>query len=139
MSIVRVTDCLIQWLVMDVEEPGPVVAAATDSRVLPREDLLEEVLHLLAVVDPRERGIMTAEADTGMQHDAHQEARLPFGEAVIGDRFNTLIPCHSRSSPATSGSNGRRPWRLVRAPTRPPPARYRVNPARAFEAACAPR
>src|SRR5512144_2484788 len=124
---------------MDLEQASRIVATAARSRVLPRQELLEEVLHLLAVRDPRESRIVTAKANTGMQHDGHQESRLPFGEAVIGDGFDTFIPRHSSSSPATSGSNGRPPRRPVRAPTRPPPARYRVNPARALDAACAPR
>jgi len=59
--------------------------------------------------------------------------------AVISDRLDAFIPGHSKSSPATPGSNGRLPRRPVRAPTRPPPARYLVNPARALDAACAPR
>ena len=96
-------------------------------------------LTVLSVGDPCEGGIVTPKAHAGVQHDGYQEARLPFGEAVIGNRLDAFIPGHSKSSPATSGSNGRLPRRPVRAPTRPPPARYRVNPARALAAACAPR
>src|SRR6185295_17516795 len=120
-------------------EPGGVVPTTTCGGVVPRHELLKEVLDLLSVRDPREGRIVTAQTDARMQHDGHQEAGLALREAVIGDGFDPLIPRHCRSSPATSGSNGRPPRRPVRPPTRPPPARYRVNPARALDAACAPR
>ena len=41
MPIVRLTNCLIKRLVMEVVEPRGVVPAATRSHVLPRDELLE--------------------------------------------------------------------------------------------------
>src|SRR3954469_8755559 len=61
-TIVRFSNSLVQRLVMNVEQPGRVVAAAARSRILPRDELLKEVLDLLAVRDPRESRIVTPEA-----------------------------------------------------------------------------
>src|SRR4051812_45033967 len=61
-TIVRFSNSLVQRLVVYVEQPRRVVTAAARSRILARDELLKEVLDLLAVRDPREGRIVTPEA-----------------------------------------------------------------------------
>src|ERR1700733_3267069 len=113
--------------------------AHSDADVTAVDQVSKEILHFLTVSDSGERAVIAAEADAGMQHDGDEKARLAFGVPVLRHGAPAFFPGHRKNSSASPGSyeEPRRPLDLP--PTRPPVARYRVKPARAFPAACAPR
>jgi hypothetical protein len=139
MAIVRLPDGSIERLVMDVVQPGLVMATRSGGRVATRSnDRKKSCIFWPYAIRPR--AVVTAQTDARVEHDCDQKARLTRRESEIGHGSKALVRRHSRNSSARCGSGPRPPLpRLIRPPTRPPPARNRVKPDRAFAAAWAPR
>ena len=94
--------------------------------------LLEEVDQLLSAGDARERAVLPAEKEAGVQHHFDQEGGLPIREAEAGDALDALLVGHRNSSKMRG--LGLRPDRPPR-PPRPVLMRYALKPVRPFAAA----
>jgi hypothetical protein len=104
-AVVRLADGSVQRFVMDMEQPYPAGRPERRrGRKPPRAQLLYEVVHLLPVRDASERGVLSSDEHTGVQHDGNQEASLPFGEAERRDGSRAL-PCEG-----VHVRNGRQRW-----------------------------
>jgi hypothetical protein len=127
MPIIRLTDGLVERLVLDVVQPAAVQRARGDRRsVAGRDELGEEVMCLLAVRDAGEQPVLPFDEHAGEDEHMHQKPRLTLGkpephegadprgtDAVAEARRDGL---HHMKSSATRGSNPRPPLRPL-----PPP------------------
>ena len=84
-------DDVIQRLVMDVIEPRAVVDAVDGTRVATPDELVEEGVALRPVRDAGEARVLTRDADAGVPHDEHEEARLTLREAEFDDGLNAFV------------------------------------------------
>src|SRR5438105_1421093 len=140
MSVVGISDGLIQRLVMNVVQAGIALAEASGGRASLLNEPIKKLVHRLAAGDAPECAVLAAEADARIEHHRHEEPGLARSESVVCDSPDTLVPRHhSRNSSAISGSKG------VPPPLDPPPPTWLPlplnceKPALAFAAACAPR
>ena len=81
MTIVRLSDRLVEQLVLDVIKPPAVECAGRDRRRVPFVDELgEKVVRLLTVREARERAVLPFEEHAGEDEDVDQELRLGLSE-----------------------------------------------------------
>jgi hypothetical protein len=80
-SVVRLSDGRVERLVVNVEDAcpsgRPELNCGDES---PRQDPFDEVVELLPVGDPGERGVLSADEHAGVQHHGYKEATLTIGE-----------------------------------------------------------
>src|SRR3954449_10549111 len=92
MPVVRLTDSLVERLVLDVGESPRVEGSWRDHRrVSASYELAEKVVRLLAVLDAGEGTVLPLEEDAGMHQDVDQKPRLPLGKPKLRDRFDPLV------------------------------------------------
>jgi hypothetical protein len=90
---------VIERLVVDVIELRAVVdTRGRDGHPAPDELVKKRVALLAAIGDAGEGAVLPFDAQAGMPHHEHQEARLTLGEAVVGNRLNAFSRCQSKSS-----------------------------------------
>ena len=89
--VVRLADGRVERLVMNMEDPRPSGRSELNrSNELPGDKLLYEVVDLLPVGDPGERGVLPTDEHAGVQHDARQEASLTLCETERQEDLNAL-------------------------------------------------
>ena len=82
MTIVRLSDRLVERLVLDVIKPPAVDRSGRDRRRVPFVDELgEKIVGLLAVREARECAVLPFEEHAGEDQHMDQEPRLTLGEA----------------------------------------------------------
>ena len=90
-AVVPLTDRGIQRFVVHMEDPSPLLRPDRRGCREPLgQELLHEVVHLLAMGDTCERAILPANEDAGVQHDRHEEPGLTIGEAERRDRVDAM-------------------------------------------------
>jgi hypothetical protein len=100
-AVRRFRDEEIQRLVIDVIDPRAVVSTPDLVGVPTLDQLVEErVASPAAVRDSGEACILPRDADTGVAHHLHQEARLAFRETAVDDGPNAFVLGHRQSSSA---------------------------------------
>ncbi len=90
-TVVSFTNRGIERLVLDMEDPGPLLTPERRGRGESLgQQLLDEVVHLLAMSDAREGAVLAADKYTRVQHHRDQEAGLAIGEAERQQRIDTV-------------------------------------------------
>ena len=128
----RLADGSVQRSVMNVVDERPIVKARADRREPAAHQALEEPVDPVPVGDVGERRVLPRQADAGVGHHGHQEARLAFGETQSCDGVDAFLGGHDSTSSARPGHfrrvlRGCRRHRARRRPTEP--AWYRRTPS----------
>src|SRR5262249_23393602 len=127
-------------LSLNVVKATALVCRHVRSHQLSCHQAREEVVDFLATEDVRVGAVLPPDADARVNQNRHKKPGLALSKAKVCDGSDLFSPRHCSSSSASRGSMPRPLLPLVRRPPRRAPmARYRVNPARTFAAACAPR
>lgn len=93
-----------------------IVKTAAHAREATLHETVEELRDVVAVRCPGEPCVLSRDADSGVQHDGDEEARLAVRESESCDGFDPVIEVHLNSSSA-------------RPPERPPPRPPPLPPA----------
>jgi hypothetical protein len=121
-AIVILLDRLEELTCIEMIDVAALLAVSETAGEVPRDESVEEVAHVLAVLPTGERGILPAQAVATVQGDGDDESGLLRGEAGSGtewdDVLDPLVEGH-RSYSRWCGSVGVPPGLLAPAPRGP--------------------